>query len=868
MKKLFFVITTMAIIIMKAQTFSVTQIPTTSTTNLKALINSKLLGQGISVIGNPTYSGNIAQIGSFNNAPVGFKMPGGGLLMSTGNVMDIAGGSNISTPFNNIPNSDPNINAIVQKFLSPPYFSLPQCNTDCGFDKSVLEFDFTACGDTVSFNYLFASTEYSSFTCTKFTDFFGFFISGPNPNGGNYDNVNVAIIPKDTNFIIYDSLPVMINSINGGSATGSGVPSQCPSLAYASLFNGTPIIGFGFDKKTLKLKTKPIKILPGQTYHIKIAIQDIGDETLDSGVLLEAGSFSTSEPPEINSVSTVGNNQIGVFEGCGEHRITLKRKTNIAVKDTAYITYRPFPASTVSLASGIDMMALPDKAIFPVGSDSIVIVYQANDDLITEPVAEKLSFYFKIKNCVNTLDSVDYVLRVFDQAGVVNVVPPVNILDSCPNKSYGLNMAFISKATNGLTGSSTLKYIWTLNGAIVGTTRSINVSPPSPGSYKYYCTATDTCGNSAKDSITLKRLAYIPISAVIPPINKDCPKDSVIIKAVFSNGVAPYYVTTLENNSSDISFFGNEDTLQTFMDTLKIKVGALVTTNYRYFVKDYCRIGAPIVVFNNLVKVGDGILPLTSNNLLDSTVICENSSIQLAIKPKGGVAPYKLKWQPGNAIDSNISISPINNTNYSYSYTDRCEVDTLRDTILVKVSKVKANFTEDTPVLQAGIQGDELGNFMPTKFKNQTTNNDKSVSYEWFLNGIPLSTDKDFEYIIDYDKDNTIRLVSTNSRGCISIFEKPIAEQTFFKVPNIFTPDNDNVNEKFASINKGVVNYNLQIFNRWGALVYESKEPKEGWNGSINGKKAEDGTYFVVLKYNDREGGKENKYQGYVRLVR
>jgi gliding motility-associated-like protein len=871
MKKIFFTMITMVKVILTGQTFTVTQIPSTSAANLKALINSKLLGQGISVVGNPTYSGNIKQIGSFNNAPTGFKMSNGGLLLSSGDITDIAGSpSSPSTIFNSNPNSDLSINAIVQKFLSSPYFSAPAaCSSggfaNCGFDKSVLEFDFTACGDTVSFNYLFASSEYALYTCSQFTDFFGFFISGPNPNGGLYTNQNVAIIPKDTNFILYDSLPVMINSINSGIATG-GSSSQCASLAYANLFNGSPQPGFAFDKKTLKLKTKPIKIFPGQVYHIKIAIQDIGDAFFDSGVLLEAGSFSTSEPPEINSITTIGNNPSAIFEGCGEHRISIKRKTNLTKIDTVFINYRPFPNSTVSLVPGVDLLSLPSMAIFPINTDSVVITYKAVIDNLTELPSEKLDFYFKIKNCVGSYDSVDYVLRVFDPAKVENLIPPVNIVDSCPNKFFNLSMSFTSKATNGLTGASTLKYVWTLNGLVVGTTKSIIVSPPSPGVYKYYCTAKDTCNNSAIDSITISRRLYVPIAASIPILKKDCPKDSIIIKASFTDGIPPYFIRTFENNN-EISYFSSGDTLRTSLDTLKFKVGALTTANYKYQVQDNCRIGIPLVIFNNLVKVGDGILPLTSNNLLDSTVICEGVSTLLSIKPKGGVLPYKLKWLPSNAIDSNIIVSPSANTIYTYSWTDRCEVDTLRDTILVKVSKVKADFNTDVPALKSGVDG-ALGNYNSTNFTNTSATNDGSMSYEWYLNGVKISTDKDFSATMDYDKNNAIKLVTTNSRGCISIIEKPLAEQTFVTVPNVFTPDDDNINARFASINKGVVNYELKIFDCWGALVFESKDPKEGWDGNINGNKANTGTYFIIMKYNEREDGKENKYQGYVQLLR
>ena len=61
---------------------------------------------------------------------------------------------------------------------------------------TVLEFDFVAESETVSFNYVFGSSEYAGYTCTQFNDIFGFFLSGPGINGIYSDNaVNLALVP-------------------------------------------------------------------------------------------------------------------------------------------------------------------------------------------------------------------------------------------------------------------------------------------------------------------------------------------------------------------------------------------------------------------------------------------------------------------------------------------------------------------------------------------------------------------------------------------------------------------------------------------------------------------------------------------------
>ncbi|HRW21913.1 MAG TPA: choice-of-anchor L domain-containing protein, partial [Bacteroidales bacterium] len=75
------------------------------------------------------------------------------------------------------------------------------------FDASVLEFDLIPNGNVLEFQYVFASEEYPEFVNSSFNDVFAFFIDGENPNGGTYEETNIALIP-DSN------LPVCIDNVN------------------------------------------------------------------------------------------------------------------------------------------------------------------------------------------------------------------------------------------------------------------------------------------------------------------------------------------------------------------------------------------------------------------------------------------------------------------------------------------------------------------------------------------------------------------------------------------------------------------------------------------------------------------------------
>jgi len=70
--------------------------------------------------------------------------------------------------------------------------------------------------------------------------------------------------------------------------------------------------------------------------------------------------------------------------------------------------------------------------------------------------------------------------------------------------------------------------------------------------------------------------------------------------------------------------------------------------------------------------------------------------------------------------------------------------------------------------------------------------------------------------------------------------------------PNAFSPNGDGLNDEFKIIGYcDYGEYSLQVFDRWGKLVFESTELGEGWNGTVDGKEAPIGTYVWMVKYRE-----------------
>jgi|GEM_PF-2666689 len=193
-----------------------------------------------------------------------------GVVMTTGNLSDVPG------PSSGI------VSTSVGTAGDPDLADLAQVNTQ---DACVIEFDITPIGESLSFKYVFGSEEYDSYVCSSFNDVFGFLISGPDPNGGSYNSMNIALIPGT-------DIPVAVSTVNDGFSDGGGGPVCI--LDYSEYYNDViPEIEFEGITDTF---TAFVNVIPCETYTLKLAIADGVDSALDSGVFIEAGSFTSPEP--------------------------------------------------------------------------------------------------------------------------------------------------------------------------------------------------------------------------------------------------------------------------------------------------------------------------------------------------------------------------------------------------------------------------------------------------------------------------------------------------------------------------------------------------------------------------------------------
>jgi gliding motility-associated-like protein len=159
------------------------------------------------------------------------------------------------------------------------------------------------------------------------------------------------------------------------------------------------------------------------------------------------------------------------------------------------------------------------------------------------------------------------------------------------------------------------------------------------------------------------------------------------------------------------------------------------------------------------------------------------------------------------------------------------------------------------------------------EFINTTT---FGADYHWDFGGLGESFAEDTVFTFPEETAGTylVWLTAANQYGCAdSTFRQVVVEdQIDVYIPNAFTPDYDGINDEWLISGMGF-NYDgfkVQIFDRWGALVFETDKIEMAWTGAVGGGEhfAPDGIYNYVAVFIDSQNDIKYEYTGHVTIVR
>lgn len=581
------IITSLLLLLITSVSFA--QITVTNTQTPQQLIEDVLIGSGVTpmnilVNGSAPAATVIQPNGSyFNQGATSFPIPEGVLLTSGAGYVAVgpndAGGADDPSGTSDLIDAD--LDAIAANTV---------------YNGIIIEFDFVATGDELQFNYVFASEEYPEFAppnSSSFNDVFGFFLAGPGLAGPYTGGaVNLAVIPGT-------STPISINNVNAVTNAGYYVDNEFgATYGTAIQYDGTTTVLTAFSE-----------LVCGETYHMKFAICNVGDQAWDSGVFLEGGSFSVNPVDFTFDTYTVDNT---IYEECEQLGTLMFTRQgcdiDLGATLTAYLTYGG------EAENSVDYETLADSVFFDVGVDTIYWQIVPIPDGLDEGIESIEITLMTVNNLGDTVYS-SGLFYISDNPELT--VTGQDSLLYCVSDSIIPLYAVYS-------GIEPLSYMWSTG----DTTASSIDTLTENGVYYYVITVTDVCGSTAYDSLSITVDQTLHLDTMIQTPATCIPTGSVFAQISGYVGIP------------DVMWAGPNDPEST--NTVDATAWGDLSPGWYYFTAsdEYCTINDSIMV--EVDSIPQALL------FLDPEYSCETAEVVFSNESQFATSFY---WNFGNGAE-------------------------------------------------------------------------------------------------------------------------------------------------------------------------------------------------------------------------
>lgn len=374
--------------------------------------------------------------------------------------------------------------------------------------------------------------------------------------------------------------------------------------------------------------------------------------------------------------------------------------------------------------------------------------------------------------------------------------------------------------------------IWTPNYMINNTTSFTPLVSPDVTT-TYQVQLTDPFGCVGSDSVKIKVVDFVTLTG--PNDTTICQTDPIVLNI---NSDALYYTWTPDDGSISNTISQNPT------------VTPVATTNYHI----RASISAKCFAEDDILVTA---VPYPKPAVGPDIPVCIGFSTQLHAS---GGAYYG--WSPAiflsaNNIPDPKVINPTSGVRYVVSVRDTLGCPkVVTDTVLVNVIRIKADAgpADTSVVINQPLQLTATG----------------GTSYSWSPDKW-LSSSGGQEIIALPEDDIRYTVTVSDDNGCIgtdNILVKLYKLDPGLYLPNAFTPNGDNINDRFEPIELGLKSLDIfRVYNRWGKLIYQTSDMRKGWDGTLGGKDQEAGTYVWYAEGTDHKG-KQVKKKGTAILLR
>jgi len=269
------------------------------------------------------------------------------------------------------------------------------------------------------------------------------------------------------------------------------------------------------------------------------------------------------------------------------------------------------------------------------------------------------------------------------------------------------------------------------------------------------------------------------------------------------------------------------------------------------------------------------VLPSIGASIVGPDSVCKDEPFNLIVRPRGLYQGFN--WFVTDTSLAKQELFPDTVFGHVYNRIGRYRVKMFPLLSGNKCTDTSYKFITVTDVL-ADFEMDQTG--LPlVKFTNKSLG---AVRYEWDF-GHPSSGQKNFSTLenpthnfIGDSGSFMVCLKAFNAQDCMdSICKLTFPAEIRIKIPNVFTPNGDDVNDSYDIDAIGITKYSLDIYNRWGEKVYESTRDGFGndginWNGKVRntGGECPEGTYYFVFIYQLANMLEAKDVHGTITLIR
>ena len=354
-------------------------------------------------------------------------------------------------------------------------------------------------------------------------------------------------------------------------------------------------------------------------------------------------------------------------------------------------------------------------------------------------------------------------------------------------------------------------YTWNIEGGAILSgqgTNDVRVEWDGPGTHKIWyseksTTISDLCeGTSDKLEVT-----------IVSPLDM-----SVNVRNVSCHGA--------EDGEAEVIVIGGSGIYEISWDfgSKLSKIDGLTPGSYEVTVTD--EVGCELNRLINITQPEE-----LSGYVLTRDASCSADTGEAEVVVSGGTGVYTYFW---DGIDGILAKTGLEGGDYSVRVQDEsgCEI-VLNYSILIPQPLVT------TFELTEPCSGNDDG-----ALRLIVHGGAEPYLYEWDLD--PNNRSNQLLNI----PSGEYRVRITDDNGCSIQLEGVLKNITpSLNMPNVFSPNDDGQNDMFEAVFNCSTSFSMNIYNRWGNMVFQTEEINKGWDGTYKGEKVPEGTYFYQAVY-------------------